>query len=49
MDALTTNAASTTISLAPDRGYPDQNHLNSQEPPSKDNLFYSSVIQFHRL
>ncbi len=49
VDALITNAASTTISLTLDRGYPDQNHPNPQELPPKNNLFYSSAMQFHRL
>ena len=49
VDALITNAASTTISLTLDRGYPDQNHPNSKELPPKNNLFYSSAMQFHRL
>ncbi|MBD5806153.1 PD-(D/E)XK nuclease family protein [Limosilactobacillus walteri] len=49
VDALITNAASTTISLTLDRGYPDQNHPNPSEIPPKNNLFYSSAMQFHRL
>lgn len=49
VEALITNAASTTISLTLDRGYPDQNHPNASELPVKNNLFYTSAMQFHRL
>ncbi|MBB1078400.1 PD-(D/E)XK nuclease family protein [Limosilactobacillus sp. STM2_1] len=49
VDALITNAASTTISLTLDRGYPDQNHPSPSELPPKNDLFYSSAMQFHRL
>lgn len=49
VDALITNAASTTISLTLDRGYPDQNHPSTSELPAKNNLFYSSAMQYHRL
>lgn len=49
VDALITNAATTTISLTLDRGYPDQNHPSAQELPAKNDLFYSSAMQFHRL
>lgn len=49
VDALILNAASTTISLTLDRGYPDQNHPNPNELPLTNDLFYSSAMQFHRL
>lgn len=49
VNALITNAATTTISLTLDRGYPDQNHPSPNEIPAKNDLFYSSAIQFHRL
>lgn len=49
VNALITNAASTTISLTLDRGYPDQNHPSGSELPAKNDLFYSSAMQYHRL
>lgn len=49
VDAIILNAGTTTISLTLDRGYPDQRHPNVTELPEKNDLFYNSAMQYHRL
>lgn len=49
VDAIILNASTTTISLTLDRGYPDQRHPNVTELPEKNDLFYNSAMQYHRL
>lgn len=49
VDAIILNAGTTTISLTLDRGYPDQRHPNASELPEKNDLFYNSAMQYHRL
>lgn len=49
VNAIIENAATTTISLTLDRGYPDQNHPNPSELPAKNDLFYTAAMQYHRL
>lgn len=47
--AIILNAASTTIALTLDRGYPDQNHPDASELPDRNDLFYRPAIQYRRL
>lgn len=49
VDAIILNAASTTISLTLDRGYPDQRHPSTSELPNRNSLFYPAAMQYHRL
>lgn len=49
VEAIILNAASTTISLTLDRGYPDQNHPDKSELPGVNDLFYRPAMQYHRL
>ena len=49
VDAIVLNAATTTVSLTLDRGYPDQRHPSAAELPGKNDLFYNSAMQYHRL
>ena len=49
VDAIILNAGTTTVSLTLDRGYPDQRHPNVTELPEKNDLFYNSAMQYHRL
>lgn len=49
VEAIILNAASTTISLLLDRGYPDQQHPSTRALPDPNDLFNRSAMQYHRL